>query len=90
MTGLRGLQPLVIRPDWCLQFVAVRTYIVIPEGTPVLRVNASTPHFAINKAKRGKCEHVAGGCVAVPATAAIEAHERPVVIPGQLHLEGCP
>jgi len=90
MTGLRGLQPLVIRPGRCLQFVAVRTYIVIPEGTSVLRVDASTPHYAISKAKRGKCEHVSGGCVAVPATAAIEANDRPAFIPGQLRLEGCP
>jgi hypothetical protein len=90
MTGLRGLQPLVIRPEGCLQFIAVRTYIVIPEGTVVLRVDASTPHYAISKAKRGRCEHVAGGCVAVPATAAVEANDRPTVIPGQLRMEGCP
>lgn len=62
---------------------------MIPEGAPVFRVEASTPRYAINKARRGKGEHTAGACVAVPASAAIAADDRPALIPGQLRLEEC-
>lgn len=62
---------------------------MIPEGATVLRVDASTPHFAINKARRGKGEPLGGGCVALPASAAIKADDRPAHIPGQLRMEGC-
>ena len=63
---------------------------MIPEGSAVLRVEASSPHYAISKARRGKGEHIADGCVAVPASAAIRAEDRPPAhIPGQLRMEEC-
>jgi hypothetical protein len=39
----------------------MRSYLVIPAGTPILRVLASTPHFAASKARRGKAEHLDDG-----------------------------
>lgn len=66
----------------------MRTYLVIPEGTPVLRVAASTPHFAASKAKRGKAEHVEGDTFVVPASAVIDGNARPVPVhPQQLQLD---
>lgn len=59
---------------------------MIPEGTQVLRVEASTPHFAINKVRRGKGEHLDAGAVAVPASAVIAADDRPYIHPGQLRM----
>lgn len=64
-----------------------RSYIVIPEGTPVLRVSASSPHFAASKARRGKAEHSSGGPLVFPASASASPHDPPRVIPGQLALE---
>lgn len=59
---------------------------MIPEGTPVVRVQASTPHYAASKVRRGKGERVAVTEAAVlPASATIEiTDEGPAVIPGQL------
>jgi hypothetical protein len=61
-----------------------RSYIVIPGGTPVLRVEASTPHFAASKARRGKAQHVTAETLVLPASGAISPSELPTVIPGQL------
>lgn len=67
----------------------VRSYIVIPEGTPVIRVEASTPHFAASKVQRGKGEHATSGEPSVlPSSALIEINEAPRVIPGQLTIAG--
>jgi hypothetical protein len=64
----------------------MRSYIVIPEGTPIVRVQASTPHFAASKARRGKGEVVNVSEAAVlPQSSAIEiTNEGPAVIPGQM------
>lgn len=64
----------------------MRSYIVIPEGTAVVRVDASTPHYAASKARRGKGEHVSIEQAAVlPHSATIEVtDEGPRVTPGQL------
>jgi hypothetical protein len=64
----------------------MRSYIVIPEGTTIVRVSASNPHYAASKAKRGKGENI---CVAdaavIPASSAMEvASDGPRQIPGQL------
>lgn len=65
----------------------MRSYLVIPAGAPVLRVNASTPHFAASKAKRGKAEHFETDVFVVPVSAAINPHNgRPIVHPHQLSL----
>ncbi len=64
----------------------MRSYIVIPEGTPIVRVDASGPHYAASKARRGKGEHVnAGGAVVLPESATVAiTDEGPSQIPGQL------
>lgn len=68
----------------------MRSYVVIPEGTPVIRVTASTPHFAASKARKGKgelapCDEVA----VIPSTAFVESRRgMPVVHPDQLALVG--
>lgn len=63
-----------------------RSYIVIPGGTPVLQVQASTPHYAASKARRGKAEHVTVKTLVLPASGAILPIELPAVIPGQLSI----
>jgi len=65
-----------------------RSYIVIPGGTPVLRVEASTPHFAASKARKGKAEHVTAETLVMPASTAIAPVALPQVIPGQLTIDG--
>jgi hypothetical protein len=68
----------------------MRSYIVIPEGTSIVRVDASTPHFAASKARRGKGEviHMAEASV-LPASSTIGVtNEGPQEIPGQLRLVG--
>jgi hypothetical protein len=64
----------------------MRSYIVIPEGTSIVRVRASTPHFAASKAKRGKGEVINVKEAAVlPQSSAVEiTNDGPVHIPGQL------
>jgi hypothetical protein len=64
----------------------MRSYLVIPEGTPVVRVEASTPHFAASKARRGKGEHFHVDVPAVlPLSSTIEITDQgPQEIPGQL------
>lgn len=65
----------------------MRSYIVIPEGTPVVRVAASTPHFAASKARRGKGERINVAHTAVlpdSATIRVADDDRPKVTPGQL------
>jgi hypothetical protein len=64
----------------------MRSYIVIPEGTSIVRVDAATPHFAASKAKRGKGETLDVTQAAVfPMSAAIRiTGEGPSVIPGQM------
>lgn len=66
----------------------MRSYIVIPEGTPVLHVLASTPHFAASKARRGKGTALASDVLVLPVSRVTEADDGlPDVIPGQLSLE---
>lgn len=66
----------------------VRSYIVIPEGTPVIRVDASTPHFAASKARRGKGEQASWGKPSVlPASVLRGIGDAPRVIPGQLTID---
>lgn len=65
----------------------MRSYIVIPEGTPVLRVQASTPHYAASKAKRGKAEHVEAAVLVVPASAVIDGDRPAPIHPQQLQFE---
>jgi hypothetical protein len=64
----------------------MRSYIVIPEGTPIVRVDASNPHYAASKVRRGKGEHVNVTDAAVlPQSPATEVtDEGPALIPGQL------
>lgn len=64
----------------------MRSYIVIPEGTPIVRVDASNPHYAASKARRGKGELINVTEAAVlPLSSAIEVtDEGPQSIPGQL------
>lgn len=63
----------------------MRSYIVIPAGTPLLRVQASTPHFASSKAKRGRdVEHVATAEIVLAESRTIEPHVLIVSLPGQL------
>jgi hypothetical protein len=66
----------------------MRTYIVIPEGTPIVEVEASTPAHASSKARRGKGTFVSADAMVLPASrtqAAIQGPAEP--IPGQLALE---
>lgn len=66
----------------------MRNYIVIPEGTPIVRVEASNPHFAASKARRGKgvVSNVTSPAV-LPFSSAVEiTDEGPQAIPGQLML----
>lgn len=66
----------------------VRPYIVIPEGTPVIRVDASTPHFAASKAQKGKGERAAWSEPSVlPASSLVGIDGGPREIPGQLAFE---
>jgi hypothetical protein len=64
----------------------VRSYLVIPEGTTIVRVRASTPHFAASKVRRGKGEVVDVVDAAVfPLSSGVEiSDEGPAEIPGQL------
>jgi hypothetical protein len=65
----------------------MRSYIVIPEGTSIVHVRASTPHFAASKAKRGKGEVINVKEAAVlPQSSAVEivTDDGPAHIPGQL------
>lgn len=83
------MQPRCKRPPWgvvCPADRHMRSYIVIPEGTSIVRVHASTPHFAASKARRGKGERVDVAISAVlPLSAAIEVtDEGPQITPGQL------
>lgn len=65
----------------------MRSYIVIPAGTPLLRVRASTPHFASSKAKRGRdVEHVATAEIVLAESRTIEPHVLVLALPGQLEL----
>lgn len=68
----------------------MRSYLVIPAGTPVLRVDASTPHFAASKSQRGKAEHLDSPRLLVfPETSLVEpnGHTAPTPIPGQLEFD---
>lgn len=65
----------------------MRTYIVIPDGTTVLRVEASTPHYAVSKARNGKAVVIDGSIVAVPESAMVPPKEGPVVVKGQMTIE---
>jgi hypothetical protein len=63
----------------------MRSYIVIPAGTPLLRVQASTPHFASSKAKHGRdVEHVATDEMVLAESRTIEPHGLIAALPGQL------
>jgi hypothetical protein len=68
----------------------MRSYVVIPEGTPVIRVAASNPHFAASKARKGKGELLPCDEVAViPSTAFVESRRGALqAIPGQLAFDG--
>jgi hypothetical protein len=63
-----------------------RSYIVIPEGTAVVKVEASSPHFAASKALHGKGARVTmtAATVAAESAATAVAEESPTVIAGQL------
>lgn len=66
----------------------MRSYLVIPAGTPILRVAASTPHYAASKARRGKAEHYGGDTFVVPASSVIDGNSRPLApLPGQLTID---
>jgi hypothetical protein len=63
----------------------MRSYIVIPEGTPILRVDASTARYAASKARKGMGEVVNVAEPAVlPQSSVIEGNKGPQFIPGQL------
>lgn len=66
----------------------MRTYLVIPEHTTLIRVEASSPHFAVSKARRGAgAEPVSVPVRAVvPMSALVDEQERRV-IPGQMTFE---
>jgi hypothetical protein len=66
----------------------MRSYLVIPKGTAIVRVTASTPHYAASKARRGKGEVIDVTEAAVlPLSRTIEiTSEGPAQIPGQLSL----
>lgn len=63
-----------------------RAYIVIPEGTPIVVVVASSPHYAASKARRGMGERVSAADALVTASSATTsaAHNLPIVA-GQLY-----
>lgn len=62
----------------------MRSYIVIPEGTPVVRVDASNPQFAASKARRGKGERITVSEAAVLA----QSRTREVGDAGPAHIAG--
>lgn len=64
----------------------MRAYIVIPEGTSLVLTNASTPHYAASKARRGKGQVVAvAEAMVLPSSSAMPVTtEGPAVIAGQL------
>lgn len=64
-----------------------RTYIVIPEGTPVWVVDAATPHYAANKTRRGLSTVESLGLQVVPMSASVNPKQPTAVIPGQLTIE---
>jgi hypothetical protein len=66
----------------------VRSYLVIPEGTSVIRVDASSPQFAASKARNGKGEPVMQDePVVLPVTRLRVAEAPSRTIPGQLVIE---
>jgi hypothetical protein len=66
----------------------MRPYIVIPEGTPILHVTASTPHHAASKARHGKATLVATEAIVLPVSRTLAASNgRSEPIPGQLTIE---
>lgn len=64
----------------------MRSYIVIPGGTPVVRVDASDPRFAASKARRGKGERtIVPEATVLAESAAMECGwDRSAYIPGQM------
>lgn len=64
-----------------------RPYIVIPEGTAVVVVDASSPKFAASKARRGKGERqtVTAAMVAAESVTQSVVEEPPAAIAGQLY-----
>lgn len=63
----------------------MRTYLVIPAGTALLRVQASTPHYASSKARRARhVEHVVTDEVVLAESRSIEPRGDSGHIPGQL------
>ena len=70
----------------------MRSYIVIPAGTPVLLVEASEPHYAVSKAIKGRdVTHV------TPLSPVVLAQSRSIIatvahvpMPGQLQLVAPP
>jgi hypothetical protein len=66
----------------------MRTYIVIPEGTPILHVLASAPHYAASKARRGKATSTTTEAIVLPVSRTSPAANGAAdPIPGQLTLE---
>jgi hypothetical protein len=62
-----------------------RSYIVIPEGTPIVVIEASSPTFAASKARKGKGERVTTDASLVSAGSTVTvAVDTPLVIAGQL------
>lgn len=62
---------------------------MIPEGTPLIRVDASAPRYAASKAQRGKGElvvQVQPMVLAASTTRDVKQASR--VIPGQLTIDG--
>jgi hypothetical protein len=66
----------------------MRSYLVIPAGTPVVQVDASTPHSASSKARRGRdATHVVSAELVLAQSRSVEPRSSWTgVIPGQLEL----
>jgi hypothetical protein len=64
----------------------MRSYIVIPEGTEIVEVMASTPHYAVSKARRGKGTPInSKDTVVLPVSAAIASERQGrTPIPGEM------
>ena len=63
----------------------MRSYLVIPAGTTLVRVQASTPHYASSKARRGRhVEHLVTEEIVLAESRSIEPHVGAIAIPGQL------
>lgn len=65
---------------------STRVYLVVPEGTPVFTVVASSPKVAANKVRRGKGTPQDSQVVVVPVSRVRVPDPRAKVLPGQLSL----